>query len=66
MPTGLVAWQIRGAGEEALFAPTPPLEALRSVLPIVATDFDDETPKDWRPDSEGSGRCLLWTFLALI
>ena len=35
----LVARQIRQAGEEAIFAPTPPLEALRSVLSLAATDF---------------------------
>ena len=35
----LVARQIRQAGEEAIFAPTPPLEALRSVLSVATTDF---------------------------
>ena len=34
----LVARQIRQAGEEAIFAPTPPLEALRSVISLAATD----------------------------
>ena len=36
----LVARQIRQAGEDAIFAPTPPLEALRSVLSMATTDFD--------------------------
>ena len=27
------------AGEDAIFAPTPPLEALRSVLSMATTDF---------------------------
>ena len=35
----LVARQIRQAGEDAIFAPTPPLEALRSVLSMAATDL---------------------------
>ena len=35
----LVARQIRQAGEDAIFAPTPPLEALRSILSIATTDF---------------------------
>ena len=36
----LVARQIRQAGEDAIFAPTPPLEALRSVLSLATTDFE--------------------------
>lgn len=35
----LVARQIRQSGEDAIFAPTPPLEALRSVLSLATTDF---------------------------
>ena len=34
-----VARQIRSAGEDAIFAPMPPLEALRSVLSFAATGF---------------------------
>ena len=41
----LVARQIRGANEDPMFAPTPPLEALRSVLSYCATDMDGEKPK---------------------
>ena len=40
----LVARQIRQAGEDAIFAPTPPLEALRSVLSLATTDFDGRAP----------------------
>ena len=41
----LVARQIRGANEDPMFAPTPPLEALRTVLIYAATDIDGEKPK---------------------
>ena len=36
----LVARQIRGANEDPMFAPTPPLEALRTVLSYCATDLN--------------------------
>ena len=49
----LVARQICNAGECPLFAPTPPLDALRSVLSTAATDFEHDGPKDRRPESEG-------------
>ena len=35
----LVARHIRQAGEEAILAPTPPLEALRSIILTAATDL---------------------------
>ena len=35
----LVARQIRQPGEEAIFAPTPPLEALRTILSLASTDI---------------------------
>ena len=35
----LVARQIRQPGEEAIFAPTPPLESLRTILNLAATDI---------------------------
>ena len=41
----LVARQIRGANEDPMFAPTPPLEASRTVLSYCATDMDNEKPK---------------------
>ncbi|MBV61870.1 MAG: hypothetical protein CMH65_11270 [Nevskiales bacterium] len=36
----LVAREIRRHGEEPIFAPTPPLESLRTVLSFAATDLD--------------------------
>ena len=38
----LVARQIRGAHEDPMFAPTPPLEALRTVLRYAATEIEGE------------------------
>lgn len=38
----LVARQIRQAGEDAIFAPTPPLEVLRSILSMATTDFPNQ------------------------
>ena len=35
----MVARDIRLPGEQAIFAPTPPLEALRTVLSAAATDW---------------------------
>ena len=35
----LVAREIRKAGEDPIFAPTPPLESLRTVLSLAATDM---------------------------
>ncbi len=35
----LVAREIRMAGEDAIFAPTPPLESLRMVPSYSTTDF---------------------------
>ena len=48
----LVARQIRQAGEEAIFAPTPPLEALRSVISYASTDFGGRAPPVRDPESE--------------
>lgn len=36
----LVARQIRAARKDTLFAPTPPFEALRTVLSYAATDLE--------------------------
>ena len=41
----LVARQIRAAGKDPMFAPTPPLEALRTVLSYAATDVEGAVPK---------------------
>ena len=40
----LVARQIRHAGEEAIFAPTHPLEALRSISSMAASDLPGRAP----------------------
>ena len=45
MRSRLVARQIRGANEYPMFAPTHPLEALRTVLSYAATDIEGEKPK---------------------
>ena len=47
----LVARQIRGANEDSLFAPTHPLEALRTILSYAATDLEGERPKCRDPNS---------------
>ena len=47
----LVARQIRHAGEDPMLAPTPPLEALRTVLSYAATDVIGGAPKDRDPGS---------------
>lgn len=54
----LVARQIRQAGEEAIFAPTPPLESLRSILSIAATDLPGRIRHDREPMSER--RTQIW------
>ena len=35
----LVARELRLRGQDSIFAPTPPLEALRTVLSMAATDI---------------------------
>lgn len=50
-----VARQIRGPGQDAVFAPTPPLETLRTVLSLAATDLPG-CPKRCR-DPESEERC---------
>ena len=47
----LVARQIRHPGTESVFAPTPPLEALRTVLSCAVTQFEGEPTKCWEPSS---------------
>ena len=47
----LVAREIRLKGEEAIFAPTPPLESLRMVLSHAATQFPNEPKKIWEGES---------------
>ena len=48
----LVAREIRRAGEDPIFAPTPPLESLRSILSFAATDFEGRDPQVRDPGSE--------------
>ena len=38
----LVAREIRRPGEDSIFAPTPPLESLRTVISMATTDFDGD------------------------
>ena len=52
MRSRLVARQIRLAGEEAIFAPTPPLEALRSIISMAATDLPGRPLHVRNPESE--------------
>ena len=47
----LVAREVRKAWESSIFAPTPPLEALRSILSIAATDLRGRPAHDRRPTS---------------
>ena len=48
----LVARQIRGPGEESTFAPTPPLETLRTIISMAATDLPGRPACCRDPDSE--------------
>ena len=41
----LVAREIRKAGEDPIFAPTPPLESLRTIISLAATDFAGVKPR---------------------
>ena len=46
-------------GDDAIFAPTPPLESLRIVLRHAVTHMPGEPQKDWRPDSPNRQQILL-------
>ena len=48
----LVARQIRHPGTDSVFAPTPPLEALRTVISFAVTQYEGEKKKTWAPESE--------------
>ena len=48
----LVARQIRHPGTDSVFAPTPPLEALRTVISFAVTQYEGESKKTWAPESE--------------
>ena len=47
----LVAREIRKSGEDPIFAPTPPLESLRTILSLAATDFQGMPRKVREPGS---------------
>ena len=47
----LVAREIRKAGEDPIFAPTPPFESLRTILSLAATDFHGAAKKIRDPKS---------------
>ena len=47
------------AGEDAIFAPTPPLESLRMVLSYGVTDFPNEPRKVFNPASPERSQILL-------
>ena len=48
----LVGRQIRGPGQEAVFAPTLPLEALRTIFSLAATDLPGRPRRCRGPFSE--------------
>ena len=54
----LVAREIRMKDEEAIFAPTPPLESLRMVLSHATTQFPNEKTKVW--DGESPDRQMIY------
>ena len=47
----LVAREIRKAGEDPIFAPTPPLESLRTIISLAAIDFHGAAKKNRDPNS---------------
>ena len=53
----LVAREIRAPGSESVFAPTPPLEALRTVLSLACTRLPGDCEKMW--EHEGDDRIQL-------
>ena len=54
-----MAREIRGPGQEACFAPTPPLESLRMVLSYAVTDIAGQHQKTWDPKSESRMQVIL-------
>ena len=56
----LVACEIRTPGQDAIYAPTPPLESLRMILSMASTAFrGQEWTPDWTPDSEQRTQILM-------
>ena len=52
MRSRLVARQIRGPGQDSVFAPPPPLAALGTVLSLAVSQIDGEKQKSWEAESE--------------
>ena len=52
MRARLVAREMRNQGDEAIFAPTPPLETLRTVLSLAMTKLPGQAEKCYDPASE--------------
>ena len=55
----LVAREIRQAGEDTIFAPTPPLESIRTVLSMAATDLAGDIKHVRRADSEDRTQIMV-------
>ena len=56
----LVAREVRTPGQDAIFAPMPPLESLRMILSMASTTFrGQEWTPDWNPDSEQRTQILI-------
>ena len=55
----LVACLIRGPGQEACFAPRPPLESSRMILSCAVTQIEGEEIKTWYPNHEERMQLLL-------
>ena len=55
----LVAREIRTAGQDSIFAPTPPLESLRMILKMATTDFGNGWKVCRDPDSEQRTQVLM-------
>ena len=55
----LVTRELRGPGQEACFAPTPPLESLRIIRCCAVTQIEGEEIKTWDPNSEERMQLLL-------
>ena len=57
----LVAREIHTAGQDAIFAPTPPLESLRMVLSMATTKFEGGKGLQpcWDPTSENRTQLLI-------
>ena len=55
----LVAREMRQAGEDTIFAPTPPLESLRTVLSMAATDLAGDLKHDRGAESEDRTQIMV-------